>query len=84
VWQKSTGTLLLLHSKTSYLALLKNIRQACKSFPGINILVAGESVVKKGFYDFDTWDHFYKALGSHPLKELVLFHIFGPRSEFKS
>ncbi len=49
MWQKRTGTLHLLHSKICYLAKLNNIRQACKSLPGTNILAVGESVEKKVF-----------------------------------
>jgi len=49
MWQKRTGTLHLLHSKTWFLAKLNYIREACKSLPGTNILAVGESVEKKVF-----------------------------------
>ncbi len=49
MWQKRTGTLHLLHSKTWFLAKLNYIREACKSLPGTNTLAAGESVEKKVF-----------------------------------
>jgi hypothetical protein len=47
MWQKRTGTLHLLHSKTWFLAKLNYIREACKSLPGTNILAVGESVEKR-------------------------------------
>jgi hypothetical protein len=49
MWQKRTGTLHLLHSKTWFLAKLNYIRETCKSLPRTNILAAGESVEKKVF-----------------------------------